>query len=64
MPKPNTRIEITSAAAMKLEPVVLEGKYVRLEPLSPAHRQGLCDAIADGELWNLFVTLVPHPRGL
>jgi RimJ/RimL family protein N-acetyltransferase len=46
---------------MRFEPVVLEGKYVRLEPLSSAHRQGLCEAISDGELWNLHVTLVPHP---
>ncbi len=46
---------------MKLEPVVLEGSFVRLEPLAAAHKQGLCEAIADGELWKLFVTLVPHP---
>lgn len=46
---------------MRLEPVVLEGDHVRLEPLSEQHRQGLCDAIADGELWNLYVTQVPHP---
>ena len=45
---------------MKFEPVVLKGKYVRLEPLSTEHKDGLCNAIADGELWNLFVTLVPH----
>lgn len=46
---------------MRFEPVELEGGHVRLEPLSERHRQGLCDAIADGELWNLFVTSVPHP---
>ena len=46
---------------MSIEPVVLEGKYVRLEPLSDGHREGLCQAISDGELWNLFVTIVPHP---
>ena len=46
---------------MKFDPVVLEGEYVRLEPLCEEHRQGLCEAIADGELWNLYVTLVPHP---
>ncbi len=46
---------------MSIEPVVLEGKYVRLEPLSDGHRDGLCRAITDGELWNLFVTIVPHP---
>jgi RimJ/RimL family protein N-acetyltransferase len=42
------------------EEVILEGKVVKLEPLSEKHRKGLCCAISDGELWNLFVTLVPH----
>ncbi len=45
---------------MIFEPVVLRGKHVRLEPLSEKHKDGLCRAISDGELWNLFVTLVPH----
>lgn len=43
------------------EEVTLEGRSVRLEPLTSDHRQGLCQAIRDGELWKLFVTLVPHP---
>lgn len=42
----------------------MQGKLVRLEPLHQGHRQGLCDAIADGELWKLFVTLVPHPKDI
>jgi RimJ/RimL family protein N-acetyltransferase len=41
---------------------VLEGAKVRLEPLAHTHHDGLCAAIQDGELWNLQVTLVPHPR--
>jgi len=45
---------------MIFESVVLRGKHVRLEPLSDKHKEGLCRAISDGELWNLFVTLVPH----
>jgi RimJ/RimL family protein N-acetyltransferase len=49
---------------MKFTPITLEGKLVRLEPLSIHHKQGLCDAIRDGELWNLFVTLVPHPDAI
>jgi len=44
---------------MKLDKITLEGKYVRLEPLSLKHREELIGAISDGELWNLFVTLVP-----
>ena len=45
---------------MKFEEVTLEGRHVRLESLSEKHRKGLCQAISDGELWNLFFTLVPH----
>ena len=46
---------------MTFEPVVLEGKHVRLEPLGDQHKDGVCQAISDGELWDLFVTIVPHP---
>lgn len=42
-------------------PVTLEGESIRLEPVSRAHRDGLREAIRDGELWKLHVTLVPHP---
>ncbi|MEE8060138.1 MAG: GNAT family protein [Pseudomonadales bacterium] len=47
---------------MELEKTILEGQYVRLEPLAEQHKEGLCHAIYDGELWKLFVTLVPHPN--
>ncbi|MBD5769637.1 GNAT family N-acetyltransferase [Marinomonas colpomeniae] len=43
------------------EKIVLQGKYVRLEPLSENHREGLCQAASDGKLWELFFTFVPHP---
>ncbi len=49
---------------MKIESVILEGKFVRLEPLSIAHKDGLCKAISNGELWKLHVTLVPHPDNI
>jgi N-acetyltransferase len=45
---------------MTFNKCILEGHYVRLEPLSMAHKDGLCDAVADGELWDLFVTKVPR----
>ena len=45
---------------MIFEPVVLEGQHVRLEPLYESHKDGLCRAISDGELWKIFVTIVPH----
>lgn len=49
---------------MKFEKVILEGSVVRLEPLCELHREELCSAIYDGELWNLYVTLVPHPENI
>ena len=49
---------------MKFDRITLDGKHVRLEPLSEIHRGGLIEAIADGELWNLFVTLVPRIEGV
>ena len=49
---------------MKFEKIVLEGKSVRLEPLAMHHKEDLGAAICDGELWNLFVTLVPHPDNI
>ena len=44
---------------MEVSPVVLEGRHVRLEPLSPAHEESLIAAAGDGELWNSTVTIVP-----
>ncbi len=44
---------------MEISPVILEGEHVRLEPLSPAHEEGLIAAASDGELWNSTVTIVP-----
>ncbi len=49
---------------MKFEQVTLDGKAVRLEPLSAKHEDGLCAAIRDGELWDLNVTTVPHPSNI
>ena len=47
-----------------LEPVNLSGPHARLEPLSPAHREGLVDAVKDGELWKLWYTSVPKPENM
>lgn len=44
---------------MDVSPITLEGKHVRLEPLSTAHHESLIAAAADGELWNSTVTIVP-----
>lgn len=37
----------------------LSGSQIELQPLQPAHREALLSAAADGELWNLKVTVVP-----
>lgn len=42
-------------------PPLLEGEYVRLEPLSPSHAQALGEAASDGRLWELPYTNVPAP---
>lgn len=49
---------------LKVEPVVLEGKHVRLEPLTLGHAEDLARAAADGELWNSDVTIIPKPDGM
>lgn len=49
---------------MNFQHTILKGSLVTLEPLAQKHKTGLCDAISDGELWNLLVTLVPHPDNI
>jgi N-acetyltransferase len=44
---------------IKLSPVTLEGRGIRLEPLHPDHEEALSAAAVDGELWNLWYTFVP-----
>ena len=47
---------------ISVQPTVLEGYGVRLEPLGYEHRDGLVDAAADGTLWELWYTSVPRPE--
>jgi N-acetyltransferase len=47
-----------------LEPVTLRGAHARLEPLSHDQRDGLTEAVRDGELWKLWYTSVPAPDGM
>src|SRR6201986_1666617 len=47
-----------------LEPVSLNGTHARLEPLSKDHREGLTEAVKDGELWELWYTFVPRPEDM
>ncbi len=46
------------------EPVTLRGHHATLEPLTSAHRDGMVDAVRDGELWKLWYTSVPAPDAM
>jgi nitroimidazol reductase NimA-like FMN-containing flavoprotein (pyridoxamine 5'-phosphate oxidase superfamily)/RimJ/RimL family protein N-acetyltransferase len=42
--------------------VPLAGQHVRLEPLAPAHMDGLFEALADDEVWEYLPTARPQTR--
>jgi RimJ/RimL family protein N-acetyltransferase len=44
-----------------IAPVTLERDGIRLEPLEPAHADGLTAAVCDGRLWELWYTATPEP---
>ncbi|HUU13046.1 MAG TPA: GNAT family protein [Terriglobia bacterium] len=46
---------------MLIEPVTLEGNFIRLEPLSLEHHAGLCEAGLDEELWRWTTQPVRTP---
>src|SRR5438128_7593050 len=47
-----------------IQPTVLEGGGVRLEPLAEDHHDALAAASADGRLWELFFISLPDPAGM
>jgi RimJ/RimL family protein N-acetyltransferase len=47
-----------------LNPVSFHGPHVQLKPLSQDHRDGLVEAVKDGELWKLWYTSVPRPEDM
>jgi len=47
-----------------LQPQVLEGHGVRLEPLGHEHADEIRRAVSDGRLWELWFTAVPEPDGV
>ncbi len=44
-----------------MQPAILEGAGIRLEPLREEHREALAAAAADGRLWELWYVAVPAP---
>lgn len=49
---------------MNIEPVTLEGKHVRLEPLALAHDAGLCEVGLDPEIWRWMPQLIATPEDM
>lgn len=49
---------------MPIEPVTLEGTYIRLVPLSLAHHGQMCEVGLDPDLWRLTTTLVRTPADM
>jgi len=47
---------------IRVDPVTLELRGIRLEPLALHHADGLRAAASDGALWKLRVTMVPEPQ--
>lgn len=47
-----------------LEAITLNGKHVKLVPLSMSHLDGLRLAVQDGEIYNLWFTSVPTPANM
>ena len=45
-----------------IEPIVLLGKHVTLEPMATRHIAGLQAATRYGQLWKLWYTAVPSPE--
>ncbi|MCA1379659.1 GNAT family N-acetyltransferase [Bradyrhizobium yuanmingense] len=46
------------------DPITLRGQHARLEPLSHDHREGLVEAVKDGELSKLWYTAIPLPEDM
>jgi RimJ/RimL family protein N-acetyltransferase len=61
-PEPNERGMPSSP--LEIVPITIEGRHVRLVPLSAAHHDGLVAAARDGELWQLWYTSVPEPHDM
>ena len=52
------------SAVMHIEPVVLKGLHIRLEPLSVSHHRSLCEAGLDPELWKLAMNRIRDPADM
>jgi N-acetyltransferase len=53
---------MSATTSFSLAPVTLRGDHGSLEPLAPEHHDALVAAASDGELWNLWYTMIPSPE--
>jgi RimJ/RimL family protein N-acetyltransferase len=49
---------------LNVSPTELHGQHAHLVPLSLAHHDDLVEAVADGELWQLWYTSIPRPEDM
>ncbi len=49
---------------IEIQPTVLEGQGIRLEPLTAEHGEALAIAVADGRLWDLWFVATPEPDNI
>ena len=49
---------------INVQPTILEGHGIRLEPLTEEHHEALAAASSDGRLWELWYIAVPPPEGM
>ena len=53
---------MSNLTPMIVEPVTLEGRYIRLEPLSMGHHAPLCEVGLDGDIWHWTTSLIRTPE--
>ena len=51
-----------TTATLDIRPIVLEGRYVRLEPLATSHAEGLLAAAGDPEIWRWMPAELTTPE--
>lgn len=49
---------------MNVEPIILEGRYIRLEPLSLDHYAALYEVAFDDDIWRWTTTMIQTPEDL
>lgn len=47
-----------------LGPTTLSGRMIRLEPLRPAHRDGLLEAARDNRIWTWISSSLQNPAAM